>query len=133
MLGYPYIESVSRAAEGLEKLKDTPDEFFCIITDIRMPNMSGIEMTRVIRADKTLKHLPIIYLTAVPSRKNFIEGLKAGGTGFLVKPPQKRLLRAELEKAQRLFVSKQSPVLCKDEDAHMIDELLTAQYGGADQ
>ncbi len=127
MLGYSSIESISRAPEALSKLRQAPGDFFCVLTDIKMPTMSGIELTEEIRKNGKLAHLPVIFLTAVPSQENFIAGLRAGGTGFLVKPPQKRLLRAELEKAQRIFVSRQSPVLCQPEDTYALDELLNTQ------
>lgn len=123
-LGFSNPLGVSSAAEGINVLRGSFKDFFCVVTDINMPEMNGIQFIETIRNDSLLKDLPIIVLTSVASPANLIECIKAGASGFLVKPPLKRLLRVELEKAWRIFFNKQSPRLCKPEEAHLLEEAL---------
>ncbi|MEG1586154.1 MAG: ATP-binding protein, partial [Bacteroidales bacterium] len=70
--------------EGLQKtIEIQPD---LIISDIMMPQMSGVEMCRQIKADPTLSHIPVILLTARSSAGQNIEGLKSGADDFISKP-----------------------------------------------
>mgnify|MGYP000854700881 CR=1 FL=1 len=127
-LGYPLVANAERAEQALAMLSEHPHDYFCVLTDILMPEINGIELTRRIRRDAELKHLPIIVLTAVPSAMNLIECVKAGATGFLVKPPIKRLLKMELEKAWRIYIVGESPRLCNPDDAHFLEESLNARF-----
>lgn len=70
-------------ADAIGVLKSTPD-IDIILLDIIMPVMGGIEMLRVIRADDTLKQLPVIMLTTDETKKS--EALESGANGFLMKP-----------------------------------------------
>jgi len=55
-----------------------------ILLDIIMPIMNGIEVLKVVRADDTLRQLPIIVLTTDETKK--AEALDYGANGFLTKP-----------------------------------------------
>lgn len=70
-------------ADAIGVLKSTPD-IDIILLDIIMPVMGGIEMLKVIRADDTLKQLPVIMLTTDETKKS--EALESGANGFLMKP-----------------------------------------------
>jgi len=104
-LGYTQITGVSSADEALSLLKNDPQKYTTIITDIRMPQMSGDELIRLIRRTEGINRIPIIALTAYGSPYCFLKCLKAGATGFLVKPPKKPDLKRELERAGRVRVS----------------------------
>lgn len=60
------------------------DDIDLILLDIIMPIMGGIEMLKVVRADDSLRQLPIIVLTTDETKK--AEALEAGANGFLMKP-----------------------------------------------
>lgn len=123
-LGYANVRGAESAKQALDILCQSPDDFFCLLTDLRMPKMSGIELLRAVRSNPALSHLPVIALTAVSTSENFVDCLKEGITGFLVKPPQKKQLRQELEKARRIVVSGSSPRLCQPEEASHVKEAL---------
>jgi len=55
-----------------------------ILLDIIMPIMNGIEVLKVVRADDSLRQLPIIVLTTDETKKT--EALDHGANGFLTKP-----------------------------------------------
>lgn len=121
-LGFPEVEAVGSAKAALETLHGAPRRFFCVVTDIHMPEMSGIKLTAAIRADRDLQHIPVIILTSDPTADNVIECIKAGASGFLAKPPKKASLLKEIEKAKRMILIHQQPRLCEPEDAHLLEE-----------
>jgi PAS domain S-box-containing protein len=82
-LGYPYISATS-AEEALEHLQH--HSFQLIITDIGLPGLSGIELTKLIRK-RTKAHPPLIIgLTAHSPQETFEACLKAGMNTVLTKP-----------------------------------------------
>ncbi|SHO60882.1 Response regulator receiver domain-containing protein [Pseudoxanthobacter soli DSM 19599] len=56
----------------------------CVITDVQMPGMTGIELQNVLRAkgDRT----PLIFITAFPEDRVRQQAVAAGAVGFLAKP-----------------------------------------------
>jgi two-component system chemotaxis response regulator CheY len=64
-----------------------------VLTDINMPNMNGIELTRRLRALPSFGRTPIILLTTESDPGKKAEGRSAGATGWIVKPfSQEQLL-----------------------------------------
>lgn len=64
-----------------------------IILDVYMPEIDGIDLAKIFKSDKNLKNIPIIYLTALATRRDVVE--KHGYVGaypFLSKPVSKREL-----------------------------------------
>ncbi len=78
--------------EALEKLRDAlPD---VMITDVEMPRMDGFDLTRNVRADNSLKHLPIIMITSRTAEKHRQHASELGVDVFLGKPyEESELLR----------------------------------------
>jgi YesN/AraC family two-component response regulator len=70
--------------EGLHLAKTlNPD---VIITDIMMPEMDGMEMTRLLKEDFKTSHIPVIMLTSKSNLKDQIEGIETGAEAYIVKP-----------------------------------------------
>ena len=120
-LGFGGTVGVGSVNEALKILRENPNEFFCIVTDVNMPKLGGADLIRSVRDDTHLAHLPIIVLTAHASADNLRPSLVAGASGVLVKPPKKKDLIWELTKAQRILVNHQDPRLCRAEEP---DDLL---------
>jgi two-component system sensor histidine kinase/response regulator len=78
---------ISLAQDGksaLEMLNNlVPD---LILLDIMMPEMDGLEVCRIIKQFSRLKEIPIIFLTARTQTEDIVEGFKAGGVDYIVKP-----------------------------------------------
>ncbi|HEX5353494.1 MAG TPA: chemotaxis response regulator CheY [Rhodanobacteraceae bacterium] len=71
-----------------------------VVTDWNMPGMTGIDLLRAIRADATLKSLPVLMVTAENSREQIIAAAQAGVNGYIVKPFTAVTLK---EKIDRIF------------------------------
>ena len=57
-----------------------------MLLDIMMPELSGIQLCRIARADPTMKHIPIIFLSARGEVEDRIKGLEAGAEDYVSKP-----------------------------------------------
>lgn len=120
-LGFTNVEGAFSAEDALKKLLAQKNRYFSVITDLQMPVEDGVSLIKKIRSNEDLSPIPVIVLTAHATGEKLVESLAAGATGFLVKPPQKKKLKLELDKAKRIFLSRTSPRLCKPEDAHLIE------------
>jgi two-component system chemotaxis sensor kinase CheA len=80
--------------KGLAVLKNSSVKIDLILTDIEMPHMNGLELTRAIRADQTLKDIPIIAVTSVTGEKAQKTGFEAGVDEYLIKLDREAVLAA---------------------------------------
>ena len=93
-LGYAVIQFAS--AEAF-LTSDRLHETDCLISDVHMPGMNGIELQGKLIAQGY--HLPIIFVTAFPEIKARAQALAAGAIGFLAKPFNDEMLIACLNEA----------------------------------
>lgn len=96
-LGFTNIHEAEDGMEALNKLRGEKN-FEFVVSDWNMPNMTGIELLRAIRADASLKHLPVLMVTAEAKRENIIEAAQAGASGYVVKPFTAATLDEKLKK-----------------------------------
>ena len=83
-LGYTNTEEAEDGAAALNRLRS--DKFDFVVSDWNMPNMTGLELLKNIRADESLKTLPVLMITAEARKENIIEAAHAGANGYIVKP-----------------------------------------------
>jgi len=76
------VTLVQDGAEALELFKRNFD-FDLVILDVMLPNVSGVDLCRLIRKKS---NVPILFLSAKGTTSDRIEGLKAGGSDYLPKP-----------------------------------------------
>jgi len=100
-LGYTNVDEAEDGVVGLQKLKGSNFQF--VVTDWNMPNMTGIELLKAIRADATLKHLPVLMITAEAKKENIIEAAQSGASGYIVKPFTAGTLEEKLNKIFEKF------------------------------
>lgn len=90
---------VTEAKDGVEALeKARAQKFNLVITDVNMPNMDGITLTRELRALSDYKFTPILTLTTEAGQNKKAEGKKAGATGWIIKPFNPDQLLATIKK-----------------------------------
>jgi two-component system chemotaxis response regulator CheY len=95
-LGYTNVDEAEDGVAALQKLKGGNFQF--VVTDWNMPNMTGIELLRAIRADVALKPLPVLMITAEAKKENIIEAAQSGASGYIVKPFTAATLEEKLNK-----------------------------------
>lgn len=86
--GIEIVGEASNGEEALEKTRDLKPDV--VLTDIRMPGMSGIEVTRQIKAARPTT--AVMVLTMYDSEMHVIEALRAGAAGYLVKDSSRDLI-----------------------------------------
>jgi len=95
-LGFLNVQEAEDGVDALAKLRADPFDF--VVSDWNMPNMTGIELLREIRADAKLKHLPVLMVTAEAKKENIIAAAQAGASGYVVKPFTAATLDEKLKK-----------------------------------
>lgn len=83
-LGYTNVDEAEDGVAALQRLRGGNFQF--VVTDWNMPNMTGIELLKEIRADAALKHLPVLMITAEAKKENIIEAAQNGASGYIIKP-----------------------------------------------
>ncbi|MEJ2471842.1 MAG: sigma-54 dependent transcriptional regulator [Desulfuromonadales bacterium] len=76
------VETVSNGRAALQRLEE--DRFKLLITDLKMPGMSGLEVLREIRNRQP--ELPVVLITGYAAIDNAVEAMKNGATDYLAKP-----------------------------------------------
>ena len=92
---YEVAVAISGAQAMASIGKQRPD---LILLDYEMPICDGRMTLEMIRADKDMKDIPVIFLTAVNDRDNIEAVLRLKPAGYLLKPPVKKRLIAEINK-----------------------------------
>ncbi len=79
---------------ALEWLKNK--KFDLILLDLNMPGMNGFEVCKKIRANKAIRDIPVIFLSAESERESILKGFEAGAQDFVTKPFDSRELLARV-------------------------------------
>ena len=91
------IDFAETGEVALERTKVTTD-YDIIFLDIMMPGIDGYKVCKTFRADKNLKHTPIIMLTGKDSRFDKLKGTMAGASLYLTKPVAQAQLQEVIQK-----------------------------------
>jgi PAS domain S-box-containing protein len=89
---------VRTVADGLAALKDIREHRpNLVLADVMMPGLDGFELLRQIRADATIRDIPVILVSARAGEESRVEGLDAGADDYLIKPFSARELIARVK------------------------------------
>jgi two-component system chemotaxis response regulator CheY len=94
-LGYEDIIEAEDGKDAITKLYGEKVDF--IITDWNMPNMSGLEFTKAVRADEQFAQLPILMVTTRGMKDDVMEALKAKVSTYIVKPFTPQVLKEKID------------------------------------
>ncbi len=90
------VETASNGFEAIEKLKK--DRFSMVITDVKMPEMSGMEVLE--RVKKISPRIPVIMITAYGTISNAVEAMQEGASDYIIKPFSSETLDAAVKKVR---------------------------------
>lgn len=91
-----HILEADNGKTGLElTMKESPD---CVITDLSMDGMDGLELCKKIKANENTCHIPVIMLTAKTAIEQRVEGLQVGADSYIPKPFNIDHLRIRISK-----------------------------------
>ena len=95
-MGCNNAEEAEDGQVALTMLKNNRFDF--VVSDINMPNMNGFELLKAVKADDSLKHLPILMVTAEARKEDIIAAAQGGAAGYIVKPFTKATLEEKVQK-----------------------------------
>jgi two-component system, chemotaxis family, sensor kinase CheA len=81
--GYPVV-TARDGREGLDQLAAHPDVAM-VLTDLEMPEVNGLELTRAIRADRAHSALPVVIVTSRSADEDRRRGIEAGADAYMTK------------------------------------------------
>jgi two-component system, chemotaxis family, chemotaxis protein CheY len=83
-LGFSDLSEAEDGAAGLKKAGEEPVDL--IVSDWNMPNMTGLEFLKAVRADAGLKGTAFIMVTSEADKEKIMEAVQAGVNQYIVKP-----------------------------------------------
>jgi two-component system chemotaxis response regulator CheY len=95
-IGYINAEEAEDGAVALQMLKN--DKFDFVVSDINMPNMNGFDLLAAIKKEDSLKHLPVLMVTAEARKEDIVRAAQEGAAGYIVKPFTKATLEEKVTK-----------------------------------
>lgn len=78
------VHTAKDGVEAIEVVKELQPDI--ILSDVLMPNMSGVRMCAMLKGDRQTSHIPIVLLTARNSEEYIVEGLATGADDYIIKP-----------------------------------------------
>ena len=95
-MGITHADEAEDGSIALNMLRNNNYDF--VVSDINMPNMNGFELLKAIKADPTLKHLPVLMVTAEARKEDIVLAVQSGAAGYIVKPFTKATLEDKIIK-----------------------------------
>lgn len=83
-LGFTNIIEADDGSAALRELKR--EKVGLILSDWKMPRMTGLDLLRAVRSDESLRDIPFIMVTAEGQTDNVLEAVKTGVSSYIVKP-----------------------------------------------
>ncbi len=113
-------EAAYSGAEALETV--TRHQFRCVLTDIRMPELDGVQLFRALKAMDV--HLPVVFMTAYATDRVVEQGLEEGALGILTKP-------LDIDLLLKLFsqLRKERSIVIVDDDRQFCETLAAVLDG----
>jgi CheY-like chemotaxis protein len=93
------LRSAEDGLDAWNQLQAEPEVFDLILLDRMMPNMDGMETLDKIKSHPQLMDLPVILQTALASKQDIADGMKAGAYYYLTKPFEEDMLRSVIATA----------------------------------
>ena len=95
-MGCNDVTEAEDGAAALQLLKTQRFDF--VVSDINMPNMNGFELLKAVKAEPSLKHIPVLMVTAEARKEDILLAAQSGAAGYVVKPFTKATLEEKVLK-----------------------------------
>jgi len=95
-IGYANIEEAEDGAIALNMLRMGKFDF--VVSDVNMPNMTGMELLKNMKSDDRLKALPVLMVTAEARKNDIVTAAQLGAAGYIVKPFTRATLEDKVHK-----------------------------------
>ncbi len=95
-VGYENIIEAEDGVTALKILKSQKIDF--IVSDWNMPNMTGLDLLKAVRADGELSATPFLMVTAEALQDNVVAAVRAGVSNYIVKPFTAETLNGKIQK-----------------------------------
>ena len=95
-MGCNNVEEAEDGAVALHMLKTGRYDF--VVSDINMPNMNGFDLLKALKAEASLKHIPVLMVTAEARKEDIVMAAQSGAAGYIVKPFTKATLEEKVQK-----------------------------------
>ena len=92
-----HVITASSGEEALEILNDEQTDIDVVVSDVMMTGIDGLELTRRIKEDVNLCHIPVILLTAKALEEDQLKGLQMGANDYITKPFNVDILRLRIK------------------------------------
>jgi signal transduction histidine kinase len=94
------VRFATNGREALDSFRACPPDL--VLSDVMMPEMSGIELCRTLKGDESTRAVPIVLVTSKAEREMKIEGLELGADDYVSKPFHPRELMARVRSLVRV-------------------------------
>jgi two-component system chemotaxis response regulator CheY len=94
-IGFTNIVEADDGVNALQMIKEDKIDF--VVTDWNMPNMTGLDLLKNIRASEKAKNTPVLMVTAEGLADNVVDAVKAGVDNYVVKPFTAETVQAKIE------------------------------------
>ena len=95
-MGCNNADEAEDGAVALNMLKNSKFDF--VVSDINMPNMNGFELLKAVKGDESLRHIPVLMVTAEARKEDIVMAAQNGAAGYIVKPFTKATLEEKVQK-----------------------------------
>ena len=95
-MGCSNVDEAEDGAVALQMLKSNHYDF--VVSDINMPNMNGFDLLKAVKAEASLKHIPVLMVTAEARKEDILLAAQSGAAGYVVKPFTKATLEEKVTK-----------------------------------
>lgn len=117
--GFKVVIAVS-GEDGSNKLSKEP--FDCVLLDLMLPGMDGLDVCRLMKKNAKTQHIPVIMVTAKGEESDIVSGLELGADDYIIKPFSPRILvarvRSTLRRKSREMYNTEVIITVKDIEIH---------------
>lgn len=105
--GHDDVTTAGSAQEALRALEDAAQPFDCLLLDIQMPQINGVQLCQALRGMETYRRAPIVMITSMSGKVFVDDAFAAGATDYITKPLDRLDLKARMGMVARLHEERQ--------------------------